>query len=623
MHLAGRPAGAQAEWKRALAVVEKRSAAEPDRADFLRWRALLLAMTGQRDEAEKIWRLSVDLATEARAAAHIQAEYLLASGKRDEAITRLESSKKHLSDFFVTIGLRYNPWFAEIRDDPRIQALIAEAEARLAAQRAVGQPASEKSVAVLAFKNLSGDPAREFVSDGLSEAVALVLGGVPGLKVVGSASAFSFKGKNTPIPEIARQLGVSHVVEGTVLQDGQNVRVTAKLIQADGFQVGAPQKVDRELKNILALHDEVAGLLAKNLSLSLNARSAASTAALDPEAYQLYLEGMQAWSRRSGIAGEDDEVRRAQDLLGRALKLAPDFARAQATLADTWLMLYDGRYRNFSPDAAEFGRRARQEVERALALDPELVETQAAHARLLLAEQRYEESAVAFERAIRLNPNYAYARQWYGRLLCNRGRLEEGLAEMKIATQLDPLSPIVTSNYALYLSLARRWPEVMTVADRVLALAPDYGQTLGAKGYALIGLARFEEARQLLRGEATRKRTLAGDLRNMTARLLAGERGDLVQEAEARLAKPAELRLYDAVRLALALGRTDEAFRFARERPGDWRIDIALHFFFPGYDSVRSDHRFRQWLEDAGCRREYEQAWAEHLAWRRRTGSEH
>jgi Tfp pilus assembly protein PilF len=90
-------------------------------------------------------------------------------------------------------------------------------------------------------------------------------------------------------------------------------------------------------------------------------------------------------------------------------------------------------------------------VERALALDPELVETQAAHARLLLAEQRYEESAVAFERAIRLNPNYAYARQWYGRLLCNRGRLEEGLAEMKIATQLDPLSPIVTSNYALYL----------------------------------------------------------------------------------------------------------------------------------------------------------------------------
>jgi tetratricopeptide (TPR) repeat protein len=316
-------------------------------------------------------------------------------------------------------------------------------------------------------------------------------------------------------------------------------------------------------------------------------------------------------------------VLQAQTLFDRALALAPDFARAQAVFADTWVLLFDGRYRNFSPDAAELGARARREVERALVLGAELGEVQATYARLLLAERRYEESAAAFQWAIRVNPNHAYARQWYGRLLCNRGRLEEGLAEMKVATQLDPFSPIVTSNYALYLNVARRWPEVLTVADRVLAIAPNYGQALGAQAHALIGLSRFEEAQQVLRAEAGRKRSLAGDLRILVARLLAGERGGLIQEAEARLAKPADLRLSDAVRLALALGRTEEAFRFARERPGDWRVDNALYFFFPGYDGVRDDPRFRQWLEDAGCRREYEQAWAEHLAWRRRTGSTH
>lgn len=103
---------------------------------------------------------------------------------------------------------------------------------------------------MLAFKNLSGDPAREFFSDGLSEAVTDVLGRVPGLQVVGSASAFSFKGKSASIPEIARQLGVTHLVAGPVVQEGQTVRITAKLITADGFQVWVSDKLDRELKNI-------------------------------------------------------------------------------------------------------------------------------------------------------------------------------------------------------------------------------------------------------------------------------------------------------------------------------------------------------------------------------------
>ncbi len=138
--------------------------------------------------------------------------------------------------------------------------------------------AAQKSVAVLAFKNLSGDPAREFFSDGLSEAVTDVLGRMPGLKVVGSASAFFFKGKPTSIPEIARQLGVTHLVEGTVVQDGQTVRITAKLIQADGFQVGVTEKADHQLKNIFALHDEVAGLIAKNLSLMGRPNSFGSSA---------------------------------------------------------------------------------------------------------------------------------------------------------------------------------------------------------------------------------------------------------------------------------------------------------------------------------------------------------
>lgn len=203
---------------------------------------------------------------------------------------------------------------------------------------------------MLAFKNLSEDQGSDYFSDGISEELANVLGRVPGLRVAGSTSAFSFKGRAVPVPEIARQLGVTHIVEGTVRRRGNRVIITAKLLNAaDGFQVWVSENLDREVKDSLALQDEIAGLIAKSLSLKLGVSSPAATAAVNPEALRLYLEGREAWSRRGSI--EERGNAEAESLFRKAIALEADFARAHASLAVAMSRAYDRAQGSGAEDA--------------------------------------------------------------------------------------------------------------------------------------------------------------------------------------------------------------------------------------------------------------------------------
>ena len=461
---------------------------------------------------------------------------------------------------------------------------------------------ADKSVAVLAFKNLSGDPAREFFSDGLSEAVTDVLGRVPGLKVVGSASAFSFKGKPASIPEIARQLGVTHLVEGTVLQEGQTVRITAKLIQADGFQVWVSDKLDRELKNIFALHDEVAGLIAKNLSLKLGASSAASKAAVNPEAFELYLQARQEWNQRTP-AGFD----RAESLLTRALALEPKFARAHAALADVWMT----RHARTSPGSEAEGQRYSAEHARIMAkitetltLDPDLAEAHASLGGLLFVAGRNSEAESALRRSVALNPNYASARLWLGRLLLNLAYMNGALEHLKLATELDPLTPLNWDNYGSALRYAGRPAEGIAAYDRAIALQPNnYGQ-LRSKSAALVELGRFTEAVALVKQMPSNNAVTAG------AQFFVLARAGLKAEAEALLADPRSSVNRSAENL-MALGRTEEAL--ALMSPKWLNVYYARHYLWnPIYDPVRNDPRWVKLMADAGLT----EAHARAQAWR-------
>ena len=189
--------------------------------------------------------------------------------------------------------------------------------------------AAGKSVAVLPFENLSGDKDNEYFSDGISVELLNQLGKVPGLRVAGRTSAFSFKGKNVPDAEIARTLGVAYVVNGTVQKAGTQVRITARLNNAaDGFQIWS-EKFTEELKDIFAVQDKIAGLIAQNLQLTLGAARPARR--VNPEAHQLVLEGRHFWMLRTDVAFE-----RAEAAYQHAIELDPDFAEAHAGLADVW-----------------------------------------------------------------------------------------------------------------------------------------------------------------------------------------------------------------------------------------------------------------------------------------------
>ena len=233
-------------------------------------------------------------------------------------------------------------------------------------------PPAQKSIAVLAFANLSEDAGNEHFADGISEELLNVLAKVPQLKVAARTSAFHFKGKDTPIPEVARQLGVAYVVEGSVRKAGDRVRITAQLISAaDGFHLWS-ESFDRELKDVFALQDEIAGVIAGKLQLTLGTSARAATL-VNPEAHGLLLEGRYYWTLRTR-----DGFDRAEAAYARAIEIDPGFAQAHAAMAELWAIRGWYRLLDSQPDSDADFANARASAERAIALDPALAEPHAA-----------------------------------------------------------------------------------------------------------------------------------------------------------------------------------------------------------------------------------------------------
>ena len=460
----------------------------------------------------------------------------------------------------------------------------------------------DKSVAVLAFANLSDDKANEYFSDGISEELLNVLAKIPDLKVSARTSAFYFKGKEVPVPEIARQLGVAYIVEGSVRKQGTKVRITAQLIKAaDGFHVWS-DTFTRDLKDIFAVQDEIAGLIAKNLSLRLGVDRPVSGRATVPEAFELYLMGRMAWNLRT-----QEGYARAEKYLAQAIDLDPGFARAHSALADVWSIAgYENErgggtygWRN-SPTVAKITAKAEQ----ALALDPQSAEAYTSRALALEFGWKWDEAERAYQRAIELNPNYATARHWFGMLLWVQGKIDEALWQLKQAAESDPLSHRILDTYARMLNQAGRPGEALAVADRALALQPMAVQAATQKAHALVLLGRANEAVALVekilalevntgqRTDALLILQLAGA--EATVRRIIGSTEDL----------PSSQFKFASL---IAFGRLDEAL--VELRPADLHenqlINMALLQF---YDPVRDDPRFLHALSEVGYMEYYRRA---------------
>jgi TolB-like protein/cytochrome c-type biogenesis protein CcmH/NrfG len=338
-----------------------------------------------------------------------------------------------------------------------------------------------KSVAVLAFANLSNDAENEFFSDGISEELINVLVRVPGLKVTARTSAFHFKRKDTPVAEIARQLGVAYVVEGSVRKAGDRVRITAQLIKAaDGFHVWS-DTFTRDLKDIFAVQDEIAGLVAENLSLKLGA-AAGPAREVNPAAYRLFLEGRTIFNRE----GTDDHMK-AVARYKESLAIDPESALTWA-----WLSMAYGMAAGSGTHVVDLGNKlARDSARRAVELDPGLAKGHVALAFvLLLYDWEWPKAAAALERAVMLAPGDVEALSLQSHLWGFSGKTERAIMLARKAAELDPFNYFAGYVLIRSLSYAGRFEEMEKAAEHVIALNPT-----GVRSRSFLSTARLLQGR--------------------------------------------------------------------------------------------------------------------------------
>jgi TolB-like protein/Tfp pilus assembly protein PilF len=351
------------------------------------------------------------------------------------------------------------------------------------------------SIAVLPFSNLSGDTARDYFSDGMSEELLNLLARIPGLKVASRTSSFAYKGRNVDIREVGRELGVETVLEGSVRQAGEQVRITAQLIDAEtGFHLWS-ETYDRRLEDIFQVQDEIAAAIVDKLRIELAPQEQAlamrdKAPTQNVEAYQLYLQGRAAWKRRG-----EDNLMRAIDLYQKALGLDPGFARAHAALASAYVVLPG--YTKQEGDEDKFVPLAVASARQALSIDPNIGEAHAVLAQLNAQRGNLLDAESGFFFAISLEPNEATPHHWYSLLLGQVGRIGAALEQARRAYELDPTSPVIAANLANVHLMAGDDEEAL----RFSKLAVDLGiskKNSGVEAIVAMRRGQWADARRLI-----------------------------------------------------------------------------------------------------------------------------
>ncbi len=333
------------------------------------------------------------------------------------------------------------------------------------AKPATAEAASPRSIAVLAFDDLSAEGDQAYFAEGVSEELLNLLARIDGLKVAARTSSFKFKDGAADIGEIGRALNVETVLEGSVRKAGDQVRVTVQLIKvSDGFHLWS-QSYDRKLENIFAVQDEIAAAIVQALKLKLDLASATAGRTENTAAYDHYLRG-----RELARTPTQSGLLRAIEQYEQAVALDPQFAAAYAGIADAWVWLED--YGGVK--SSESFPRAEQAAKRALAIDPESAEANAAMAFVL---DRYHDDAAgarkAFERTLQLNPNYVTAYNLYADTLYDLGEFELALENRRRAVERDPLSVFFRARLANTLGNLGRDDEARSILDQLFEEFPD------------------------------------------------------------------------------------------------------------------------------------------------------
>jgi adenylate cyclase len=495
---AGRTDAAAAQFREAERLLKEHLAADSDNEELHAVLAVTLAVAGRDSEARGELAL-VEPLVKGRSPSIYRGSLILPMaqayavlGDFNHFALWLRKLLAEPSQFpFTPASIRLDPRFAGTVEAPEIQALLKEFAAldQPPAGAAVPAVADQKSIAVLAFVNMSADKDNEYFSDGITEEILNALARTAGLRVAARTSAFSFKGKNETVQRIGEALKVGVVLEGSVQRAGNQLRITAQLINvADGFSLWS-ERFDRKAEDVFAIQTEVAQRVQEVLKVKLLAGgnpNAALAGTDNLEAYNLYLRGRHFWNRRTGA-----DIERAVGLFQQATKKDPKFAAAYAGLASSFVLLPD----HVAVPVREANPKAREAARRALELDGRLAE---AHAVLGKCAQNDWDWVVAeqeFQEALRLNPNHATSHHWYSILLRELlGKNDEALAEIRKAQVLDPLSPIIQNNVGRCLFYLGRYDDALVEVDKALQLSPDFMLAYNMRGRLFLVQKKIPEA---------------------------------------------------------------------------------------------------------------------------------
>jgi TolB-like protein/DNA-binding winged helix-turn-helix (wHTH) protein len=462
----------------------------------------------------------------------------------------------------------------------------------------LGRSPHIRSLAVLPLDNLSGDAGQDYFADGMTDELITDLAQIRALRVVSRTSVMMYKGTRKSLPQIARELNVDAVVEGSVLRSGDQVRITAQLIQVPADKHLWANSYQGNLRDTLAVQNQVARAIAEQIRIEVTPQEKAvlqKEKPIDPAAHEAYLKGRYFWNQRTAAG-----FKNAIDFFNQAVARDPGYAAAYSGLADTYALLGDWQYSIMTPKEAM--PRAKAAAKKALELDDSLGE---AHASLAFCLEGFDWDFAAadreFQRAIELSPGYATAHHWYAWHLSLVGRGKEAIAEMEKAKDLDPISPIVNADLAELLLIQRLPDESIQQSLTSIEMNPGFA-------YAHAQLAQAYIEKRMFKGavrELQKAIQISGENPALSANLARAYAGlNRKPEAVALLNNLKNSSAPDyahAIHIAMiytALGDRDEAIIWLRQGFED-RFNPGV-LTRPCFDPLRSDTRFQDILRRVG-----------------------
>jgi serine/threonine-protein kinase len=446
-----------------------------------------------------------------------------------------------------------------------------------------------RSIAVLPFTNVSKDTEMEYLSDGISESLINSLSQLPDVKVIARSSAFTYKGKEIDVKEVARALGVEAILTGRVTQRGENLTISVELVNASDKTQMWGEQYDRQMSDLLAIQREIAREIIEKLRVKVSGEEKGLTKHYTEsnEAYQLYLKGRFYWDKRTPEA-----LKKSIEYFNQAIEKDPSFALAYAGLADSYVVPA------IRIPPREAMPKAKAAAMRALELDETLAEAHASLARVLATyDWDWTSAEKEFKRAIELNPRYATAHQWYGGYFQAMGRHNEAIAERKRALELDPLSLIMNFELGLGFYYARDYDQAIEQFEKTLELDQNFPPPLAwlpatyvQKGMYGEAIAGFKKAVTLRGTQWAAPMSGLGHVYAVSGNKSEARKVlDELQQVSGQEYVPAT----SSALVYAGLGEKDQAFAWLDKGYQERAFQMQWLKIEPRWDSLRSDPRFQ------------------------------